>query len=241
MSPPIDITPRLVLQAYTNGLFPMAERHDDTTLYWISPEQRGILPLDAFHVPRRLARTVRADKFRVTADTCFDRVLQACAAPAPGREETWINDDIIHLYSGLFEIGHAHSIEVWAGDDLVGGLYGVSLGAAFFGESMFSRATDASKVALVHLVARLKVGGYVLLDTQFLTAHLAQFGAIEIPKSSYLRRLEDALDKTGYWPASSGSSGIFSSAPELGETGATGFSGAVFDGALVMHLTAQTS
>lgn len=239
MSEPI--TPQLLLTAYANGLFPMAERRDAPSLFWLSPERRGIFPLDDFHVSKRLARTVRADKFRVTADACFERVMTACAAPAPGREETWINDEILRLYTALYERGFAHSVESWRGEDLVGGLYGVSLYGAFFGESMFSRATDASKVALVHLVARLKLGGYRLLDAQFLTDHLAQFGAIEIPRDDYLRRLAEALKQPAYWPASSGKSGIFSSAPALGETGVTALGGGALTGTLVMHLIAQTS
>jgi leucyl/phenylalanyl-tRNA--protein transferase len=235
------ITPQLLLTAYANGLFPMAERRDDPTLFWVSPEMRGILPLDGFHVPKRLARTVRADKFRVTADVCFERVIAACAAPGKGREETWINDKIFRLYTELHDLGFAHSIESWSGEDLVGGLYGVSLYGAFFGESMFSRTTDASKVALVHLTARLKLGGYRLLDTQFLTDHLAQFGAVEIPRADYLHRLDEALKQPAYWPASSGRSGIFSSAPALGEIGATVLAGGALAGTLVMHLIAQTS
>jgi leucyl/phenylalanyl-tRNA---protein transferase len=235
------VTPEMLLCAYAGGLFPMAERHDNPTLYWLSPESRGVIPLEGFHVPHRLARTVRADKFRVTADVCFADVMRACAAPAKGREETWINDEILRLYTALHAMGHAHSIESWLGETLAGGLYGVSLNGAFFGESMFSRATDASKVALVHLVARLKLGGFSLLDTQFLTAHLAQFGAVEIPRAEYLDRLKAALKRPAYWPASSGSSGIFSSAPTLGETGATVLTGGALAGTLVMHLTTQTS
>lgn len=236
-----EITPELLLAAYAGGMFPMAERRDDPTLFWLSPEKRGIFPLDGFHVPKRLARTVRAEKFRVTADACFDRVIAACAAPTAERDETWINDKIFALYTALHRMGYAHSVESWQGETLVGGLYGVALGGAFFGESMFSRATDASKVALVHLIARLKLGGFALLDTQFLTRHLAQFGAVEIPRREYLGRLKAALNVRAYWPASSGSTGIFSSAPVLGETGETALAGGVLSGALVMHLIAQTS
>jgi leucyl/phenylalanyl-tRNA---protein transferase len=235
------LTPELLLQAYANGLFPMAEQRSDPTLYWVAPEMRGIFPLDAFHVPKRLARTVRADKFQVTADACFERVMRACAAPAPGREETWINDEILRLYALLHTSGHAHSIESWQNGALVGGLYGVTLGGAFFGESMFSTATDASKVALAHLVARLKVGGFALLDAQFLTPHLASLGAIEIPRDAYLKRLAAALGTPAYWPASSGSAGKPSSAPALGDTGTTAVAVGAFAGALVMHLIAQTS
>ena len=194
------LTPEILLRAYAEGLFPMAERRDAPLLYWVSPEKRGIIPLDAFHVPRRLARTVRAGPFTVTADRAFADVMKACAAPAPGRPESWINDEILRLYSALHAGGHAHSIECWHDGALAGGLYGVRLGAAFFGESMFSRVEDASKVALVHLVARLRVGGYRLLDTQFVTAHLARFGAIEIPRERYLLKLQDALNREALWP-----------------------------------------
>ena len=196
------LTPDILLRAYAEGLFPMAERRDDPTLYWVSPEMRGIIPLDGFHIPRRLARCVRANHFNVTTDRAFAAVMKGCAAAAPGREQSWINDEILSLYTALAASGHAHSVECWQGDRLVGGLYGVRLGAAFFGESMFSRVTDASKVALVHLVARLIAGGFQLLDTQFLTAHLAQFGAVEIPKASYLKKLNDALQHEGIWASS---------------------------------------
>ncbi|MEI7791556.1 MAG: leucyl/phenylalanyl-tRNA--protein transferase [Alphaproteobacteria bacterium] len=194
------LTPEMLLRAYAEGLFPMAERRGDPTLYWVSPEKRGIIPLDTFHVPHRLARTVRSGAFTVTADTAFRDVIEACAAPAPGREETWINDEILRLYCALHSTGHAHSIECWQDRELVGGLYGVRLGAAFFGESMFSRARDASKVALVHLVDGLKRGGFVLLDSQFITAHLARFGAIEIPREQYLMKLAHALSRDAIWP-----------------------------------------
>ncbi|MEY4706828.1 MAG: hypothetical protein RJB58_551 [Pseudomonadota bacterium] len=194
------LTPEILLRAYAEGLFPMAERRGDPVLYWVSPEKRGILPLDEFHVPHRLARTVRSRRFTVTADRAFRDVMLACAAPAPGREESWINGEILRLYTALHVGGHAHSIECWRDDELVGGLYGVRLGAAFFGESMFSRQRDASKVALVHLVDALQRGGFVLLDTQFLTAHLAQFGAVEIPRTQYLALLNTALGREAIWP-----------------------------------------
>jgi len=196
------LTPEILLRAYAEGLFPMAEKRDDPTLYWVSPDQRGILPLDQFHVPHRLARTVRSGHFTVTSDQAFTAVMQACAAPAPGREESWINDEILRLYTALHAGGHAHSIECWRGDKLVGGLYGVRLGGAFFGESMFSRARDASKVALVPLVDILQRGGFTLLDTQFITAHLAQFGAVEIPRAQYLALLNQALNREAVWPLS---------------------------------------
>jgi leucyl/phenylalanyl-tRNA--protein transferase len=222
----------------------MAERRDDPTLFWVSPDRRGIFPLDTFRVPKRLARTVRSDKFRVTSDICFRDVMLACAEPAEGREETWINDEILRLYSALHASGHAHSIESWADGKLAGGLYGVHLGGVFFGESMFSRVTDASKVALVHLVARLKAGGFKLLDAQFLTAHLASLGAIEIPRARYLAKLHTAISVPAYWPASAGKVGMASLAPALGETGLTGaaaMTAGFWPGALVMQLITQTS
>jgi leucyl/phenylalanyl-tRNA--protein transferase len=194
------LTPELLLRAYARGLFPMGERRDDPTLYWVQPEQRGILPLDSFHVPRRLARTARSGRFTVTSDQAFVDVLTACAAPAPGREESWINNEILRLYTALHASGRAHSVECWQAGELVGGLYGVSLGAAFFGESMFSRARDASKVALVALVDALRAGGFALLDTQFLTGHLAQFGAVEIAQAEYLVLLQAAIAHDAVWP-----------------------------------------
>lgn len=191
------ITPGILLQAYAHGLFPMAEDRDDPELFWVDPELRGILPLERFHVPRRLARTVRSDRYRVTMDRDFPAVLAACAAPARGRGRTWINAEIQRLYSDLHREGHVHSLEAWQDETLVGGLYGVRLGAAFFGETMFSTARDASKVALVHLAARLRAGGFLLLDTQFLTGHLEQFGAIEVTRFRYRRLLAAALAEEG--------------------------------------------
>ncbi|HWV96784.1 MAG TPA: leucyl/phenylalanyl-tRNA--protein transferase [Xanthobacteraceae bacterium] len=191
-----EITPDVLLRAYACGIFPMAESADDPSLFWVEPEMRGIIPLEGFHVSSRLARTVRGDTFTVTADRAFKAVIAGCAEPQPQRDNTWINCRIRELYTALHERGHCHSIEVWDGDDLVGGLYGVSLGGAFFGESMFHRARDASKVALVHLVARLIAGGFALLDTQFVTSHLQTFGAIEVPRESYRARLDDALMRT---------------------------------------------
>jgi leucyl/phenylalanyl-tRNA--protein transferase len=187
------ITPQLLLRAYACGIFPMADSADDPTLYWVEPRMRGTLPLDEFHVPRRLARTVRSDVFEVRIDTDFEAVIEGCAAPQPGRRVTWINEPIRRLYSELFRLGHVHTVETWREGRLVGGLYGVELGAAFFGESMFAGERDASKVALVHLVARLRCGGFRLLDTQFLTPHLAQFGARETPRDTYVRLLDAAL------------------------------------------------
>jgi leucyl/phenylalanyl-tRNA---protein transferase len=190
----IDITPEVLLKAYACGIFPMAESADDPALYWIEPEKRGIIPIDKFHVSSRLARTVRSDSFVVAVDRDFDAVIAGCAQPAPGRARTWINGRIHHLYKKLYERGDCHTVEVYEGDQLVGGLYGVSLGRAFFGESMFHRARDASKVALVHLVARLRAGGFRLLDTQFITQHLKTFGATEVPRRQYHRLLADALN-----------------------------------------------
>lgn len=188
-----EITPDLVLKAYAYGVFPMAQDRLDPNVYWVDPRQRGILPLESFHVPRRLSRVVRSDRFEVRIDTAFRTVIEECAAPASERPNTWINETILELFKKLHDSGYAHSVECWRGDRLVGGLYGVSLGAAFFGESMFSRETDASKVALVHLVARLKRGSYRLLDTQFVTEHLARFGAIEVPRALYQRLLRQAV------------------------------------------------
>jgi leucyl/phenylalanyl-tRNA---protein transferase len=188
-----DITPEVLLRAYACGIFPMAESADDPTLFWVEPEMRGVIPLDGFRVTSRLARTVRSDAFTITVNAAFKAVIAGCAAPQEGREDTWINKRIRDLYSGLHAIGHAHSVEVWQDDDLVGGLYGVSLGRAFFGESMFHRVRDASKVALVHLVARLIFGGFELLDTQYVTAHLKSFGAVEIPRRRYTTLLDRAI------------------------------------------------
>jgi leucyl/phenylalanyl-tRNA--protein transferase len=188
------LTPEILLRAYTVGLFPMAERRDDQTLFWIDPEKRGILPLDSFHASRRLRRTARSGIYEIRCDTAFEDVVCACSAPSPNRADTWINEEIQSLYSDLHELGRAHSVEAWQDEKLVGGLYGVSLGAAFFGESMFRTARDASKVALIHLVARLRKGGYQLLDTQFVTDHLTQFGVVELPRSGYRQLLSNALD-----------------------------------------------
>lgn len=196
-TPPDPFDAHALLQCYAHGVFPMGEARDDPRVFLIEPEQRGVIPLEAFHIPARLRRTVRADRFEVRVDTAFASVLDACAAPAAGREDTWINAPIRRLYLELFARGRAHSIECWKAETLVGGLYGVSLGAAFFGESMFSRATDASKVALVHLVARLRRGGWRLLDAQFRTPHLDQFGLIETPQSAYLRMLKSAIRAEG--------------------------------------------
>jgi leucyl/phenylalanyl-tRNA--protein transferase len=192
----LEITPDLLLQAYRIGVFPMGERRDDPKLYWLDPRLRAILPLDGFHLSKRLARTVRSGHFEVSADTAFLEVMRACAEPRPGHPESWINEPILALYGELHRRGHAHSIECRVGDRLVGGLYGVSVGAAFFGESMFSRERDASKVALVHLVARLIEGGFRLLDCQFMTEHLRSFGAVELPREAFKSLLGDAVEAT---------------------------------------------
>ena len=188
------ITPEILLRAYSIGLFPMAEAADDPEIFWVDPEMRGILPLDAFHVSKSLQKTVRKKPFDIRFDTDFEGVIALCAQPADDRPSTWINETIRKLYRELHHMGHAHSVEAYDGDELVGGLYGVSLGAAFFGESMFSRRTDASKICLVHLVERMKARGFVLLDTQFTTEHLKTFGAIDVPKDDYLKLLHAAVN-----------------------------------------------
>jgi len=182
-----------VLRAYAIGVFPMAESRHDKRLFWVDPERRGVIPLRGFHVPSRLRRTFRSGRFDIVVDRDFRQTIEACAEARPLRRSTWISERIVELYSELHERGFAHSVEAWREDRLVGGLYGISMGAAFFGESMFSREADASKAALVHLVGRLILGGYRLLDTQFVTEHLAQFGAVEVDRSDYKRLLEDAL------------------------------------------------
>jgi leucyl/phenylalanyl-tRNA--protein transferase len=194
-----DITPEVLLKAYAAGIFPMAEDADDPTLFWVEPRQRGIIPLDGFHIARRLARTVRADAFEVRIDHDFDAVIEGCAMTGESRDRTWISNRIRRLYGELFDLGHCHTVEAHREGRLVGGLYGVRLGAAFFGESMFHRERDASKVALVHLVARLRRGGFRLLDTQFVTEHLAQFGAVEVPRREYKRVLAAAVAGEADW------------------------------------------
>lgn len=188
-----ELQPELLLQAYAVGVFPMAEGRDDPRLFFVDPDKRGILPLDAFHVPRSLRKTVRKRAFEVVWDRAFEATLDGCAEATERRPDTWINPEIRRLYLALHARGHAHSLETWKDGRLVGGLYGVRLGGAFFGESMFSRATDASKVALVHLVAKLKASGFTLLDTQFITDHLARFGVIEIPRDEYRQMLTEAI------------------------------------------------
>ena len=217
----IEITPQVLLKAYACGIFPMAESAEDNALYWIEPERRGILPLDRVHVPKRLARTIRGGGFEVKIDQNFEAVIEGCAAPRSGRRSTWINGRIRSLYRELFALGHCHTIEVWQDGALTGGLYGVHLGRAFFGESMFSRARDASKIALVYLVARLKYGGFTLLDTQFVTGHLARFGAIEVSREEFQRFLEAAL-AGGLAQGSGSAAGVSVSAGGGGSGAASG-------------------
>ncbi len=195
----IEITPEILLKAYAAGIFPMAEDANDPSLFWVEPRERGIIPLDRFHVSKRLARTVRSDQFEVMVDHNFDAVITGCAAPGIDREKTWISGRIRELYGALFDSGFCHTVEVYLDGRLVGGLYGVRLRGAFFGESMFHTERDASKVALVHLVARLRRGGFSLLDTQFVTSHLAQFGAVEVPRRSYKQMLRLAMDHEADW------------------------------------------
>jgi len=183
-----------LIECYRRGVFPMADARHDRRVFLVDPARRGIVPLERFHLSRRLARTVRSDRFEVRTDSAFGEVVAACAAPRAGRMETWINEPIQQMCGALFARGLAHSVEAWLDGRLVGGLYGIALGGAFFGESMFSTERDASKVALVHLIARLKAGGFALLDAQFLTEHLATFGAEEIPRAEYIRRLTSALE-----------------------------------------------
>lgn len=189
----IEITPQVLLKAYACGIFPMAENADDPALYWVEPQHRGIIPLAGLHVPSRLARTIRQDRFEVRIDCGFDAVIEGCAASKQGRRTTWINGRIRQLYRELFDLGICHTVETWCEGKLVGGLYGVHLQGAFFGESMFSTMSDASKTALVHLVARLRHGGFSLLDTQFVTEHLRQFGASEVSRDAFQKLLEHAL------------------------------------------------
>ena len=256
----IEITPQVLLKAYACGIFPMAESAEYNALYWIEPERRGILPLDRMHVPRRLARTIRNGSFEVKVDRNFEAVIEGCAAPRSGRRSTWINGRIRSLYRELFGLGHCHTVEVWQDGVLTGGLYGVHLGRAFFGESMFSRARDASKIALVYLVARLRYGGFTLLDTQFVTGHLSRFGAIEVSRDEFQRFLEAALGGGGVahgrgasasWGGSGGGGGAAAAAAggASAGAGAGGASGVADFSALpegagatfVLQLVSQTS
>ncbi len=196
-SPLLEITPQVLLKAYTCGIFPMAESADDPQLYWIEPQARGILPLDSITIPKRLQRTIRQEPYEIRVDANFDGVIDGCAASRPGRRTTWINERIRRLYRELHRLGHCHTVEAWHQGQLVGGLYGVALGGAFFGESMFSEMRDASKITLVYLAARLIYGGFVMLDTQFVTDHLRQFGTVEVERSEFHRQLERALRLEG--------------------------------------------
>jgi leucyl/phenylalanyl-tRNA--protein transferase len=189
-----SITPELLLRAYSIGMFPMSESADDPELFWVEPDIRGIIPLDGFHVSKSLQKAIRKAPFDIRFDTAFDQVVEKCAEAADDRPSTWINQQIKDLYGALHRLGHAHSVEAWEGDELVGGLYGVTLGSAYFGESMFSRRTNASKICLVHLVERLKERGFTLLDTQFTTEHLKTFGAVDIPKEAYGLLLDKAME-----------------------------------------------
>lgn len=197
-----EFGPYELLNCYANGIFPMSEGRDDPETFLVDPEYRGIIPLDQLKISKSLTKTVRSNRFEIRINTAFEQVVQSCAAPRPGHEETWINDTIFDLYKRLFLLGHAHSVECWHDNELVGGLYGVSLRGAFFGESMFSQMNNASKTALVHLVGRLNAGGFVLLDTQFITDHLLSLGAVEISRDDYHRRLQHALGIEGdFFPA----------------------------------------
>jgi leucyl/phenylalanyl-tRNA--protein transferase len=192
-----DFGPYQLLNCYANGIFPMSESRNDPEIFFVDPDNRGIIPLDALKISKSLMKTVRSGRFEIKTDTAFHEVVKACSEPRPDHPETWINQTILDLYAELHELGYAHSVECWQDDELKGGLYGVTLGTAFFGESMFSHATDASKVALVHLVARLNAGGFTLLDSQFITDHLRSLGGIEITREAYHKRLEAALELQG--------------------------------------------
>ena len=197
----IEITPELIIRAYRAGIFPMAEDAADEDLFWVSPEMRGIIPLDGFHLSTSLRKAIRKSGFAVKVDTDFEGIIEGCATVGEDRATTWINDTIRSVYGELFRRGIAHTVEVWDGEELVGGLYGLAIGGAFFGESMFHRRTNTSKMALAHLVERLRAGGFVLLDTQFVTPHLASLGGIEIPREAYEERLAEALLLRGDWHA----------------------------------------
>jgi leucyl/phenylalanyl-tRNA--protein transferase len=234
------LDPDLLLRAYSVGVFPMANTRDAADVFWVEPKKRGVLPLDGFHLSRSLAKTIRSDRFTVTVDQAFSQVVSLCAESTALRPDTWINPEIEAAYAELHRRGYAHSVESWRDGTLVGGLYGVRLGAAFFGESMFSRATDASKVALAHLVARLKAGGFRLLDCQFLTDHLASFGTIEIPRDAYVVLLDEALGLGSAAFAGAGSSADFFAIDRLGADDAETVSGPI-SGWRIAQLLGQTS
>lgn len=197
----VEITPELIVRAYRSGIFPMAEDAADDDLFWVSPEERGIIPLDGFHASKSLRKAMRKSNWTIRVDSDWDGIVEGCATVGTDRHTTWINHTIRSVYGELFRRGIAHTVEIWDGGELVGGLYGLAIGAAFFGESMFHRRTDASKMAMAHLVERLKAGGFELLDTQFLTDHLASLGGLEIPRAEYEDRLTRALQRTGDWSA----------------------------------------
>ncbi len=239
------LDPQLVLGAYSVGVFPMADSRDAASVYWVEPRRRAVLPLDGFQLSRSLKKTIVADRFQVTVDTAFDRILQLCAESVEGRPETWINDGIERVFQALHAMSFAHSVECWDGGKLVGGLYGLALGRAFFGESMVSRATDASKVALAHLVARLRTGGFTLLDCQFQTSHLASLGAIEIDRADYVALLGAALDgalKPSSAAGVSSAAGDFRALDRLaGKASATGAVSGPVAGKVIAQLLVQTS
>lgn len=218
----VDITPQVLLKAYACGIFPMAESAQDSALYWIEPERRGILPLDNIHVPKRLSRTIRQERFEIRVDNDFEAVIDGCAEAQTGRQSTWINKRIRTLYGELFDLGRCHTIETWQDGKLMGGLYGVCLSGAFFGESMFTRQRDASKVALIYLAARLKFGRFSLLDTQFLTDHLARFGAVEVSREKFQGLLDGALLGAGEFsklPADCSGAGVLQLVSQTSNTG----------------------
>jgi len=239
------LDPQLVLGAYSVGVFPMADSRDAASVYWVEPRRRAVLPLDGFQLSRSLRKTIAADRFQVTVDTAFERIVQLCAESVEGRPETWINDGIERVFQTLHAMGFAHSVECWEGGKLVGGLYGLSLGRAFFGESMVSRATDASKVALAHLVARLRTGGFTLLDCQFQTSHLASLGAIEIDRKDYVALLGAALEgalKPSSGAGASSAAGDFRALDRLaGKASASGAVSGPVSGKVIAQLLVQTS
>ncbi len=238
------LDPQLVLGAYSVGVFPMADSRDAASVYWVEPRRRAVLPLDGFQLSRSLRKTIAADRFQVTVDTAFERIVQLCAESVEGRPETWINDGIERVFQTLHAMGFAHSVECWDGGKLVGGLYGLALGRAFFGESMVSRATDASKVALAHLVARLRTGGFTLLDCQFQTSHLASLGAIEIDRADYVALLGASLEGALGASAAAGvaSAGDFRALDRLaGKASAGGAVSGPVSGKVIAQLLVQTS
>jgi leucyl/phenylalanyl-tRNA--protein transferase len=238
-----QLDPKIVLGGYAVGVFPMADSRDADSVYWVEPRRRAILPLDGFHLARSLRKTIVRDRFRVTVDTAFPDILALCAESVDNRPETWINTGIERVFLQLHTMGFAHSIECWDGEALVGGLYGLALGRAFFGESMVSRATDASKVALAHLVARMKAGGFDLLDCQFQTAHLASLGAVEIDRNAYVALLRGAIEGVpGEASAGTGSAaGDFFALDRFAAASATGAVSGPVAGNVIAQLLAQTS